>query len=68
MSDWQDIATAPKDGRMVLLYPSRCWDEESDRGEVGYWDDYLDDWDSMGLTAVDYNGPTHWMKLPEPPQ
>lgn len=51
---WRDIASAPKDGRWILLgsYASRC---------MGYWDD---DWrDQRG----DMRGPTHWMPLPAPP-
>lgn len=64
---WQPIETAPKDGRMVLLFPSRCWAEDSDRGEVGYWDNDFHDWGGLGSAAEDYTGPTHWMPLPSPP-
>lgn len=64
---WQPIETAPKDGRMVLLYPSRCWVEECDRGEVGYWDADFGEWGGEGPRAEDYRGPTHWMPLPQPP-
>ena len=66
-SEWQPIETAPKDGRMVLLFPSRCWAEDSDRGEVGYWDNDFHDWGGLGSAAEDYTGPTHWMPLPSPP-
>lgn len=66
---WQPIETAPKDGRMVLLYPSGCWCEEDDRGEVGYWcQDFGGEWISMGPQAQDFSGHTHWMPLPEPPK
>lgn len=74
---WQPIETAPKDGRAVLLYPSQCWTEDEDRGEVAYWDrDYIDgkpvsagSWLRVGPTADDWTGYTHWMPLPAaPPQ
>lgn len=64
---WQPIETAPKDGRMVLLYPSRCWCDEDDRGEVAYWDADFSEWVGIGPIAEDYTGPTHWMPLPDPP-
>lgn len=68
MSDWQPISTAPKDEGLILLFPSRCWCAEEDRGEVGYWCDGIQDWVAFGPTAEDYYGPTHWMPLPEPPK
>lgn len=68
MGEWQPIASAPKDGRAVLLYPSACWCTEDDRGEVAYWDNDAEAWDRMGPVADDYTGPTHWMPLPPPPQ
>lgn len=66
---WQPIETAPKDGSLILLTPSRCWavDVNADC-EVGYWDDdFGGKWISMGSTAEDYTGPTHWMPLSNPP-
>jgi len=67
---WQPIETAPKlDGRLVLLYPSRCWSEDVNTDcEVGYWDAAYGDWVAMGPCAEDYTGPTHWMSLPNPPE
>lgn len=63
---WRPIESAPKDGRLVLLYPSRCWAEDVDGDcEVGYWN--CDKWIAMGPIAVDYRGPSHWMPLPPPP-
>jgi len=70
-SGWLDIATAPKDGRAVLL-----WDGAS--VSVGYWtNSHTKPW--HGLVAgedanwSDDGGPkpildaTHWMPLPAPP-
>lgn len=64
---WQLIESAPKDGRMLLLFPARCWCDESDCGEVGYWDPDVQAWEGAGGIAEDYTGPTHWMPLPGPP-
>lgn len=67
MSDWQDIATAPRDGTRVLL-----WFNELDphtiqsewRDEVGWVDVWNND--RIELTHS-FIWPTHWMSLPEPP-
>jgi hypothetical protein len=67
LREWQPIATAPKDGSMVLLYPSGCWTEDEDCGEVGFWDTDFNEWGRAGDVAEDYDGPTHWMPLPAPP-
>lgn len=72
---WQDIATAPKDGRMILVYPSSTWTDDTELDyEVTYWDDQAS---YVGGTFVgawhqfrhpdDYTGPTHWRPLPSPP-
>ena len=55
MSEWQPIETAPKDGKLILL-----WVPGKEYGLMkweGIWDDRL-----HGC-----RGPTHWMPLPEPP-
>lgn len=66
---WHPIETAPKDGRLILLYPSRCWcDDVNSDCEVGYWDHDFETWAAATSTrAEDYHGPTHWMPLPDPP-
>jgi hypothetical protein len=69
MTDWQPIATAPKDGTPVLL---RC-------RHGGYDADYvIEGWYEMGAfdrrwyEAFGENPlnpqPTHWMPLPAPPR
>lgn len=67
---WQPIATAPTDGRLLLLHPSRCWaaDVHGD-AEVGYWSADTSRWEdaTMSVGADDYEGPTHWMALPDAP-
>lgn len=66
--DWQDIASAPKDGETVLLYfPDRFWmtDEPIATGffsDGWYWTD------TAGQTMDAFgSGPTHWMPYPKPP-
>lgn len=65
MSEWQDIATAPKDGTAFLAWhPS----EEGEDGffEVHFWVDGLPDitrdWLCIGGVEA-----TAWMPLPQPP-
>ncbi len=71
MSEWQDIASAPKD-KHVLLFGKQSAIEEL--GEFtgplsGYWDAIDSSWCA---TASTWRGPfieaTHWMPLPPPPQ
>jgi len=61
---WQPIATAPKDGDLLLLYSER------DGVRAGYWDDNAMLWVSEAsqyFTAC-RTSPTHWMPLPSPPK
>lgn len=66
--EWQDIATAPKDGTELLLY-GVCWDRKL-RGKyspdinVG-WFSTNGEWLTRSL--VEGITPTHWMPLPSPP-
>lgn len=68
LGQWLPIESAPKDGRLVLLYPSRGWAEDVNCDcEVGYWDQFTNTWLAYGPTAEDYTGATHWMPLPAAP-
>ena len=71
---WQPIATAPKDGKLVILFDGdavsvgvftdggwRFWNGETEDGYRGNIAGSLNYWLS------DY-GPTHWKPLPAPPQ
>ena len=57
---WQPIETAPKDGRIVLLFvPKAVYPLfVSGRNQTGT------QWWVTGMGRV---SPTHWMPLPEPP-
>lgn len=68
MPQWQPIDTAPKDGTMVLLYPSSNW-VEGTKGdyEVSYFDADLSAW-MQSAYPDDFDGFTHWQPLPSPPE
>lgn len=59
LTEWRDIATAPKDGTWMLA----CW-AGSDRPAFGVvkWDscDWIEGGDVVGI-------PTHWLPLPSAP-
>lgn len=72
---WHPIETAPRDGTVVLLavptVPVLCgaWMNSMAEGDV--WPDLTGeaDWFSCGgENLADDMAPTHWMRLPEPPQ
>lgn len=61
MSEWQPIATAPKDESFVLLW----WPHWSSRAVVGQC--RFGAWSAEHFpTSWDDEPPTHWMPLPEP--
>jgi hypothetical protein len=77
MSDWQDIATAPKDGSAILIFQSQkpsfatAMDGQKfddPRYAIGYWRVWEDGakwmWGNRNCGEV---SPTHWMPLPSPP-
>ena len=62
---WQPIATAPKDGRPILIGCSRTasirWAVWSD----GFW---RDGQKKVGGRISGVPSPTHWQPLPPPPE
>jgi hypothetical protein len=69
MAEWQDIASAPKDGAPILAageVRDGSWVQTTVRWEndgEGYWNLIV-----VGAYAEDGEWwPTHWMPLPEPP-
>jgi hypothetical protein len=68
--EWRDIETAPKDGRDVLLWPCGIFGEPSP--DIGYWD--RDPEEECGQCWRTLDGerieplPTHWQKVPDPPE
>jgi len=79
MSEWQPIATAPKDGRRILLWDARknvvvsgSWHSDSGRDDPGGyeppWSWWVADEDVIMWDSGPDDHPTHWMSLPEPPK
>lgn len=68
MNKWQKIRTAPKDGTNILLYGFShdeqlkvcSWVTEEDGNGEKHSSWYGWEW-------FEYEKPTHWMHLPEPP-
>lgn len=62
-NEWQPIATAPKDGKILLIWAKR------EGFNLGRWHDvhkafcHIDIWSHAFCSY----GPTHWLPLPEPP-
>ena len=68
MTDWQPIETAPKD-TPILIYATETWRIRyficvAKLGKYG--------WEAVGASGYecenDFEHPTHWMSLPEPPK
>lgn len=69
MSEWQPIATAPKDGTWILLRGESGYVERPYRAHVGRWRynenaerGYWDQSEDAYFTD-DGDDPTHWMPL-----
>jgi hypothetical protein len=81
MSDWQPIATAPKDGSDVLLWADtraatdlafylQTGGKHFAGVQIGYWEDAVAhpmQTEQAGWRLPMVGEPTHWMPLPEPP-
>jgi hypothetical protein len=70
MSEWQPIATAPRDGTWVLAHRAGDWTlPELVQWHQGvnhsYWQTMEYGWPTKSSQAT--CGPTHWMPLPAPP-
>lgn len=76
LTEWRDIATAPKDDVILLFglldpHPSdRDAHAQLDKPKrfTGYWDDIDDAWCPVGSTWTGpWIIPTHWLPLPSAP-
>jgi hypothetical protein len=56
---WQPIATAPKDGRLIL-----AWEESEITYRLAFWGSSEWRYGPFGVECY----PTDWMPLPAPPQ
>jgi hypothetical protein len=59
MSAWQPIATAPSDGRKILVIGGWRTEAEIQKADGEWW--------RMRKRGGGTAQPTHWMPLPEPP-
>jgi hypothetical protein len=76
MGEWQPIATAPKDGRQLLLF---CDDydpavfvgayghTELPEGHEDYWEGWSFSEELLMSYCSEEPEPTHWQPLPDPP-
>ena len=55
---WQPIETAPRDGKLIVVYTKGFIDIAFWNGPLGYWET---------LAFYESKRATHWMPLPEPP-
>lgn len=69
VTSWQPIATAPKQGQVLLRWPGQrdpcvgSWcPDSSARTPAPYWSGDTDRW--IGVRETRKNQPTHWMPLP----
>ncbi len=78
MTEWQDMKTAPKDGREVLLLVKRRVGIHPKRMLVGHWQPgghCIEDHPPIETGWYFFNGtrfdlasePMRWMPLPDPP-
>jgi hypothetical protein len=75
--DWQPIATAPKDGRPILIWDPTQGGPNESAGKtydnrnyaIGYWRVWQSGgkWMWGNRNSSYYVEPTHWMPLPPPP-
>jgi hypothetical protein len=63
---WQPIASAPKDGTMILLVS----DEDPEHIQPCQWSEvgWLSPYSYSTYFSGGFDGPTHWMPMPSPPE
>ena len=68
-SQWQPIASAPKDGATIMLY---CGERVYSAGIMdvysGYWNEEDGLWGSDAPERDVFYQPSHWQRLPEGPK
>jgi hypothetical protein len=66
--EWQRIETAPKDGTALLGYFGSTAGEEPPDMAVTKFNAESDAWISTEVPFEEFDTPTHWMPLPDPPE
>lgn len=62
MSEWKNIATAPKDGTSFIAW------EKGYAVSISSWDKFHDGGAGGFRNSHHGHRPTHWMPLPQPPK
>lgn len=82
VSEWLPIATAPKDGTIIILTTGSAtgtgrWRQVASRDTLNDYDDGsgmravfapIYGWYSVSDKSLNKTPPTHWMPLPTPPK
>jgi hypothetical protein len=68
--EWQDIETAPRDGRFVLIFDKSALHPGENGVYIARWNDAQDEWDDGAIANPwrYYPEPTHWIPMPELPE
>lgn len=64
--DWQDIETAPKDGKWIIVSAQRVLSDPMTT-MLAYWNQRLSWWYRIGASEPDRIYPKLWFPLPDPP-
>lgn len=68
---WQPIETAPKDGRLLLVF-SECAPFIQDFITIRYWNKerkaFTLPFNARNMVVLSFYKPSHWMPLPSPPR
>jgi hypothetical protein len=67
-TEWQPIETAPKDGTPVLGFFGLTAGDEPPDMAVTKFNPESGAWISTEVPFEEFDTPTHWMPLPDPPK
>jgi hypothetical protein len=67
LDGWQTIETAPKTGKIIILYGKTKHAQFHHVG-VGHWYKTYNKWAWDTYLGDEPRQPTHWMPMPNPPQ
>ena len=65
---WRPIEEAPKDGTKFIGWWANTLYQDEDDVITTWYDDIEYRWETNFHSSSEYEYPTHWMPLPEPPK
>ncbi len=68
MSEWQDIATAPRNETMILAWEKDATCPYISWFWMGSWKTDSSEFNDSDRFYSSWPKPTHWVPLPEPPK